>query len=170
MNLIPANLLNTHIGTSFEIGIQNSIFYFRDFNVHSQPLVNTSEYIDFCKKINDFSYNSILIGGLGLGYLPYWISNNTSCNIIDVIDNNTELITWSNSNNHLGPNVNILDGDIYTYYTTSTYDLIVLDTWWGLESENIDENEPILVDRFKANTNPGGSIYICLTGTVWTKE
>lgn len=170
MNLIPDNLLTSHIGTTFEVGTQNGVYYFRDFNIHQQPLLNTDEYMNLCPKINELTYSSVLIGGLGLGYIPYWILNNTNCQTVDILDNNSELISWTVSNNHLGSNANLIDGDVYSYTTSNTYDLILMDIWWGVDSENIDENEPILINRFKDNLTPGGSIYICLTGTIWTKE
>lgn len=170
MNLIPNDLLNAYNGTTFSVGVTHTTYHFRDHSYYTQPLLNTTEYVDFCKELNNLSYNSILIGGLGLGYIPYWISQNTSCSIIDVIDNNSELISWTNSNGHLTSSINLIENDIYSYSPTDTYDLILIDIWWGTPSENIDTNEPLLINHLSGSVNQNGSIYFPLSQTVWTNN
>jgi len=168
--MIPNNLLTEYDGNSFNIKFIENSYWFFDQKHFRQPLKNNEDYLNICSRIHDLTYDSILIGGLGLGYMPYWISNNTDCSTIDVIDNNSELVYWVQNNNHLDSSINLIVGDVFNYTTTNTYDLILLDIWWGKDFENIPENEPILLNRFKGNVNQNGSIYICLNNTLWTKN
>jgi len=170
MTLIPNNLLTSYSGSTFNVELIGNNYNFRDYSFYNQPLPNTVEYLTLASQLHTFSYNSILIGGLGLGYMPYWISTNTSCSIIDVVDNNSELVSWSNSNNHLGSSVNLIESDIYSYSPSNTYDLILIDIWWGHPSENIKENQDKLITHLSGSVNQSGSIYFCLGETVWTKS
>mgnify|MGYP003660386167 FL=1 len=48
-----------------------------------------------CTKINelykDFTFDKILIIGLGLGILPNYAKHIKNCSVVDVVDNNSEL-------------------------------------------------------------------------------
>lgn len=168
--LIPNNLLNVYSGSTFSVELTNGNYSFRDYLHTDGVLINDISYLNMFIQRNKISYNSVLIGGLGIGFLPYWISQNTDCNVIDVIEKNNELASWVQSNNHLDPNINIIVSDIYNYSTSKTYDLILMDLWWGKDFENIDENQPKLVDQFSDNVNQNGCIYFCLTNYIWTKS
>lgn len=170
MTLIPNTLLTSYSGSTFNVELIDGNYWFRDHSFSNQPLINDENYITLCSQIHNFSYDSILIGGLGLGYIPYWVLTNTSCSIIDVVDNNNELISWATSNNHLGSSVNLIENDIYNYSPSSTYDLILIDIWWGHPFENIKENQDILITHLSGSVNQSGSIYFCLSETVWTKS
>lgn len=85
------------------------------------------DYQFMVEKIKDKSYNSVLVVGLGMGYIPHWIKSNTSASI-HVIDNDQELInnvTW------LDESITIEHADAYSYLPASTYDLIIVDIYWN---------------------------------------
>ena len=84
------------------------------------------DYKYMVEKIQNKSYNSVLVVGLGMGYIPHWIKTNTSASV-HVIDNDQELIdnvTW------LDESITIEHADAYSYLPASTYDLIIVDIYW----------------------------------------
>jgi spermidine synthase len=98
------------------------------------------DYKYMVEKIQNKSYNSVLVVGLGMGYIPHWIKINTfdASVSIHVIDNDQELIdnvTW------LDESITIEHADAYTYVPSSSYDLIVVDIFWnGLNDETLYNN------------------------------
>lgn len=128
-------------------------------------ITDDSSYIDtFCRKIKTMDFDSVLIGGLGLGILAHWIDTNTSCSKIDVIENNSEIITWVSESNHLSSNINIIEGDAYTYNITSSYDLILMDLWWdGDGTYETEENN--LITKYSGSLNSSGSLYFPISPT-----
>jgi hypothetical protein len=105
------------------------------------------DYQFMVEKIKDKSYNSVLVVGLGMGYIPHWIKTNTSASI-HVIDNDQELIdnvTW------LDESITIEQADAYTYVPSSSYDLIVVDIFWnGPNDETLYNN---LVTQYDGKYN-----------------
>ena len=85
-----------------------------------------------CTKINelykDFTFDKILIIGLGLGILPNYAKHIKNCSVVDVVDNNPELISYID---YLDDSINIIEADAYTYNTSNKYDLIIFDLWWN---------------------------------------
>lgn len=116
-------------------------------------------YIDsFCHKLKTLEFNSILIGGAGLGILAHWVDTNTSCSKIDVIENESEIITWVSESNHLSSDINIIEGDALEYNITSSYDLILMDLWWHTADDYKDE-EAKLITKYSGSLNESGSLY-----------
>lgn len=122
-------------------------------------------YIDnFSPQIKTFSYNSVLIGGLGLGLMPFYIQENKSVSIIDVVESNPDVISAVNSIGHLNSNVNIIQDNFMSYTPSKSYDLIIIDLWWG--SPTLEPNYQTEIENSKtlysSYLNENGKIYIPL--------
>lgn len=160
MGILNYNLVNETTADSFQITKQGE-------NIHLQftsgEYIDDSEgYIGFFKKLPILSFDSILVGGLGLGTLPQYIATETSCSVIDVVENNSALVDALTGMSVLDPKINIDKGDIYTYTPSKTYDLIVFDLWWETtETEEVHFHDVIdsILLRYNAYLNPGGNIY-----------
>mgnify|MGYP003669329707 FL=1 len=106
-----------------------------------------------------FSYDTVLVVGLGLGLVPYELSEVNKCSKIDVLEIDQEIIDYTISSGHLNSDINLIQGDIYNYTTTETYDLIIIDTIW-YEHEMTDEDYGLLESRLLPNINTGGALYV----------
>jgi hypothetical protein len=106
-----------------------------------------------------FSYDKVLVVGLGLGLVPQELSEVNKCSKIDVLEIDQEMIDYTISSGHLNSNINLIQGDIYNYTTTETYDLIIIDTIW-YEHEMTDEDYGLLESRLLPNINTGGALYV----------
>ena len=113
----------------------------------------------FKNSFNGFSYDTVLIVGLGLGLVPQELSEVNKCSKIDVLEIDQEMIDYTISSGHLNSNINLIQGDIYNYTTIETYDLIIIDTIW-YEHEMTDENYELLENRLLPNINTGGALYV----------
>jgi len=91
----------------------------------------------------DFTYDKVLVGGLGLGLIPEYLKTEKSCSVIDVVENNQELIDYVD---YLDSSINIIKGDALSYTPNKKYDLILLDLWW--EKEDITQE---IQDNIKNN-------------------
>lgn len=117
------------------------------------------QYINnFCKRLHELEYESVLVLGLGLGIIPYYLENFKSITSIDVVEIEKNVILAISDLNHL-KSTNIIKHNLYTYQTDKKYDLIIADMWWTLppyyESRILD------IERiYKKNLNEGGKIYI----------
>ena len=120
---------------------------------------------DTCKdnwiytKFNGFTYDKVLVAGLGLGLIPQELYTVKNCSKVDVIEINQDVIDWANNSNHLDSNINIFQGDIYNYTTSDLYDLIIIDTIWA-ETEMNETQYQTLVINFTDNLNLGGVLYV----------
>jgi hypothetical protein len=56
----------------------------------------------------------------------------------------------------LGSNVNIIEGDIYTFQPTKMYDIVVMDIWWRKINDDIINT---LNSMYLPFVNEGGFIY-----------
>ena len=102
-----------------------------------------------------FSFDKILIGGLGLGLLPEYAKEVKNCSVIDVIEDNQELIDYVD---YLESPINIIKGDALSYTPSKKYDLILIDLWW---EENItDEIVANLENNYKNYLEDNGKIII----------
>lgn len=117
------------------------------------------EYITvFSPGILNISFSSILIGGLNMGLIPYYIENNFTGVEIDVVESNTGVIEVVNEMGHLSQNVNILHADPITYSTTKKYDLILMDIWW-FDNQQTVEDKSTIISNYSNNLNTGGKFY-----------
>lgn len=112
----------------------------------------------YCNKIPYLSFNSVLIGGLGLGIIPYYLENYKSCSVIDVVEINSDVISATTSLNHLS-NTNIEHSDFLNFYTEKKYDLIIADLWW-LKPEHFEIEKQEILDNYLDNLNDGGKLYL----------
>jgi spermidine synthase len=110
----------------------------------------------------NFEYDRVLIAGLGFGFIPNELSQINKCSKIDVVEISQELIDYTTTSGHLPNDVNLIQGDIYTYTTTEKYDLIIIDTIW--EDEDMSEAQvDLLTSKFlNTNLNKVGVLYIPL--------
>ena len=108
---------------------------------------------------NGFSYDTVLVVGLGLGLVPQELSEVNKCSKIDVLEIDQEIIDYTISSGHLNSDINLIQGDIYNYTTIETYDLIIIDTIW-YEHEMTDEDYGLLESRLLPNINTGGALYV----------
>lgn len=158
MKILNHTNINEHTGETFNISFENEtlklIFTNGDWIIDHLNYINA-----FSRGLKDLNYNSILIGGLGLGLMPEWVKNNTSCSILDVVENNTELISWVSSSNYLNENITINQGDIFEYIPTKTYDLIVIDIWWTATG-SYETQKQELVERYLEHINSNGTVYM----------
>jgi phospholipid N-methyltransferase len=119
--------------------------------------VDSPDYItEFCSELLDIEFNSILVGGLGTGNIPYVCQDFAQ---VDVIENDQNIIDITSQLNHLGKNVNIINGDIFTFEPTKTYDIIVMDIWYNSIPEDVTENT---ISKYLPYLNEGGFLYLPL--------
>jgi len=151
---INENKIKEHSGTSFNVTKTNGVSKI-DFG-NNEWIENKEHYgkvflgdCDPCTKIkalyNDFTFDKILIGGLGLGLLPEYAKSVKNCSVIDVVENNQELIDYVD---YLESPINIIKGDALSYTPSKKYDLILIDLWW--EEEDITQD---IQDNIKNNYN-----------------
>jgi len=172
MKFIDSNLQD-YIGTNFSVskddnGVTQMIF------TNGVALWNTENYVsiilgqctdcDYLYKgfFEGFTYDKVLIAGLGFGLIPQTLSEVNKCSKIDVIEIDQEIIDYNISSGHLNSDIGIIKSDIFDYTTTEKYDLIIIDTIWD-EDEMSDEQVQALTSKFlTTNLNTGGALYIPL--------
>jgi len=116
---------------------------------------------DFYKdSFKDFTYNSVLVAGLGFGLIPNELNKVNNCSKIDVVEINQEVINYHNLSKHLSSEINIIKHDIFEYTTEEKYDLIIIDIIW--EEEDMSEAQvELLTSKFMdKNLNKEGVLYI----------
>ena len=170
MKILDSNIQD-YVGTNFSVyrreeGVAiiefNSTGFFVDNSeMYSEVLLGKCETCNpfFKNSFNGFSYDSVLVVGLGLGLIPQELSEVNKCSKIDVLEIDQEIIDYIISSGHLNSDINLIQGDIYNYTTTETYDLIIIDTIWH-EHEMSDEVYDLLVSRLLPNINTGGALYV----------
>ena len=161
-----------HSGSNFNINLNSND------NIQMQFISNDKEYTlenaDIYSKLilgkcntcdswykdqfNGFSYDKVLVAGLGLGLIPQDLYTLENCSQVDVVDNNLELINCVNNSGHLNNNINIINDDIYSYDTSNLYDLIIIDIYWTV-SEMTDSQYDSLKNKYLNNLNSGGVLY-----------
>ena len=119
--------------------------------------IDSPDYITgFASELLDIEFSSILVGGLGSGNIPYVCQDFAS---VDVIENDQNIIDIVSQLNHLGENVNIINGDIFTFEPTKTYDIIVMDIWYGSIPTQVTED---IITKYLPFVNEGGFLYLPL--------
>jgi SAM-dependent methyltransferase len=144
----------------------NIVMIFTNGNYHLENVDYYSKFILgkcetcgdnwFKDNFNTFTYDKVLVVGLGLGLIPQDLIIEENCSQVDVIEIDQEVIDWANSSNHLNENINIIKGDIYTYdIQNRMYDLIIFDNYW-YDSEMTNDQFESLKNKYLNNLNSGG--------------
>lgn len=102
------------------------------------------------------SFSTILLGGLGIGLLPYMCQ--TFCDKVDVIEIDKQLINLIKSKNYLNEKVNIYNSNIFTYITDEKYDVICIDIWDYDTLETLQSEISTLKSKFSKNLTENGVI------------
>lgn len=119
------------------------------------------DYIDlYCYELKNKDYGSVLIGGLGLGIMPYYIENNKSGVDIDVVEIRNDVISATGQLGHIS--CSIVNDDFTSHQTTKKYDIIVADLWW-LTDENFENEKQTILQNYANNLNEGGFVYFPIT-------
>jgi|TARA_R110002153_G_scaffold140018_1_gene291006 spermidine synthase len=123
-----------------------------------------------CKKINelykDFTFDKILILGLGLGLLPNYAKHVKNCSVVDVVDNNSELISYVD---YLDDSINVIEADVLNYTPIKEYDLIIVDLWWN-DADVTEELQTKIDDIYNTYLTSGGKIIFPLIAKQLTKK
>ena len=164
------NNIQDYTGTDFNVFKSEDGVTIMKFNDTQQWISNIEQYsnlflggCDSCSSFykdsfNGFSYDSVLVAGLGFGLIPQELIQVKNCSKVDVVEINQEVINFNNTSGHLDSNINIIQGDIHNYTTSEMYDLIIIDTIWGA-NEMTEDQWQALVTRFTGNLNTEGAIY-----------
>ena len=165
------NTIQDYTGTNFSVYKREEGETIIKYNTSGDIIENNEMYskvmLGKCETCNPFfknsfdgfSYDKVLVVGLGLGLIPYELSEVNGCSKIDVLEIDQEIIDYTISSGHLNSDINLIQGDIYNYTTTETYDLIIIDTIW-YEHEMSNEVYELLKNRLLPNINTGGALYI----------
>lgn len=115
---------------------------------------NPNYILGYAPELLDVEFDSILVGGLGLGVMPY-VSQDFAQ--VDVVEINQDIIDLAKQLGHLNENVNIIHDDILTFSIEKTYDIIVLDIWYDALTEELSNQ---LIEKYLPFINKGGFLYI----------
>lgn len=137
---------------------KNTINYLELCNPDNKILsLDSPDYIlEYTPELLDIEFNSILIGGLGIGVIPYVCQDFAQ---VDVVENDQNVIDITTQVGHLNNNVNIINGDIFTFEPTKTYDIILIDTIYDSIPENITDS---IIEKYLPFVNEGGFLYLPL--------
>ena len=165
------NTIQDYTGTNFSVYKREEGETIIKYNTSGDIIENNEMYskvmLGKCETCNPFyknsfegfTYDKVLVVGLGLGLVPQELSEVNKCSKIDVLEIDQEIIDYTISSGHLNSDINLIQGDIYNYTTTETYDLIIIDTIW-YEHEMTDEDYGLLESRLLPNINTGGALYV----------
>ena len=142
--LFDVELTQDIILNGYSIKKYNNINYIGLYNPEGKVMtVDAPDYIiEYAPELLDVEFNSILIGGLGIGVIPYVVQDFAE---VDVIENDENIIDIVTQLNHLNENVTIIKGDIFTFTATKTYDVIVLDIWYEALTEALSNQ---LIEKY----------------------
>jgi hypothetical protein len=170
MKILDSNIQD-YVGTNFSVYRREEGVAIIEFNSTGFIVENLENYSEvllgkcqtcnpfYKNSFNGFSYDSVLVVGLGLGLIPQELSEVNKCSKIDVLEIDQEMIDYTISSGHLNSDINLIQGDIYTYTTTEMYDLIIVDTIWD-DREMSDSRCDMLQNRLLPNVNTGGAFYV----------
>ena len=154
--LFDVELTQDIILNGYSIKKYNNVNYIGLYNTEGKVMtVDAPDYIiEYAPELLDVEFNSILIGGLGIGVIPYVVQDFAE---VDVIENDQNIIDIVTQLNHLNENVTIINDDIFTFTATKTYDIIVLDIWYDALTEELSNQ---LIEKYLPFVNEGGFLYI----------
>jgi hypothetical protein len=164
---IEESKIKEHSGTSFSVTKTDGVSKI-DFG-DDKCVENAEHYgkvflgdCESCTKMatlyDGFSFDKILIGGLGLGLLPAYAKSVKNCSVIDVVENNQELIDYID---FLESPINIIKGDALSYTPNKKYDLILIDLWWE-EEDVTQEIQDNIKNNYSSYLEANGKILIPL--------
>lgn len=154
--LFDVELTQDIILNGYSIKKYNNVNYIGLYNPEGKVMtVDAPDYIiEYAPELLDVEFNSMLIGGLGIGVIPYVVQDFAE---VDVIENDQNIIDIVNQLGHLNENVNIINNDIFTFNIEKTYDIIVLDIWYEALTEDLSNQ---LIEKYLPFVNEGGFLYI----------
>lgn len=164
MKVINFDLPNIQQIGNVKIGTRNGILFFSLDDKYF--LENNTNYIyGFHHRLRELKFNSVLIGGLALGMVPYYLKNEKKLSDIDVVEINENNIQLINELGYL-KDVNIINDDVRTHKTSKKYDLIIIDTIWEYDAEAYKDIKADIISNYAENLNEGGKIYFTITQEV----
>jgi len=154
--LFDVELTQDILLNGYSIKKYNNINYIGLYNPAGKVMtVDAPDYIiEFAPELLDVEFNSMLIGGLGIGVIPYVVQDFAE---VDVIENDQNIINIVAQLDHLNENVNVINNDIFTFDIEKTYDVIVLDIWYEPLTETLSNQ---LIEKYLPLVNEGGFLYI----------
>lgn len=149
MGYLNKTQIAEYTGNTFSITYDGDHIRFTDSN---GSFYNDGRYIEQgTSEISHFSGSTALVVGLGIGVIPQWLATEKSCQV-DVLEINPELISKVNEMNYLSEPISIIEGDVFNYETTKSYDLIVFDIWF--DKYGTAPNDKIFLENaFSNNSN-----------------
>jgi len=113
------------------------------------------DYItEYASELLDVDFDSILIGGLGIGVIPYVCQYFAQVDVVEIDEN---IIYLAKQLGHLNENVNIIHDDILTFSVEKTYDIVVIDAFYEALTEELSNQ---LIEKYMPFINEGGFLYI----------
>jgi tRNA A58 N-methylase Trm61 len=180
MKFIDSNLQD-HDGVNFKV-LKDSNGITRMTFENGAAVRNTVDYAkiilgqctdcDYLYKgyFEGFTYDKVLIAGLGFGLIPQTLSEVNNCSKVDVVEIDQEVIDYNASSNHLNSDITVIKGDIFEYTTSEKYDLIIIDTIWDGDEMSETQVQTLTSSFLNTNLNAGGVLYIPLKNKWLIKE
>ena len=164
MKLINHTVNETIVSGNAKVEMINNIL---SFSLDDMYYVDDREtYItNYCQYLDTLSFTSVLIGGLGLGLIPFFLYNNMNITDIDILENNQGVIDIISQMSYLNTDINIINQDARTFNTSKTYDLILMDLWWFDDQTFIDDKASIL-SNYNTNLNADGKFYFPISNEI----
>lgn len=158
MNYINKNKISEYDGNNFSIKkYRNGVTFIYKTGQSYDELGYHNGVIPKLQDIKIITGN-VLIGGLGVGIIPQWLSNVCPFLNIHVIDIDTELIGVVKNMNYLNNSITIYNQDIYEFIPNIIYDVIILDIWFD-EGEITSDGIYDLRLRYNSYLKDNGKMY-----------
>ena len=183
---IDENLISAHDGTKFEIikqtktSVEDGTTQFvmshlkyksdvlhRYYNSLYTAKTKTGDCSDcgFNNSIfNNAVWGDVLLLGLGLGSVPEYIKNIKSPTSIDVVEQDSEIVSIVN---WIHNDINVITHDEWTYSTTKLYDLILVDIF-AEPNDVSDDYKTALRNNYINNLKTDGKLLIQISGDIIT--
>ena len=127
---------------------------------------NDGNYVSvLTKSIANLEFDSVLMSGLGIGVLAEWCAKDKGASVVDVVEIDSYLVAAVQDMNYLNPIVNVIEGNIYTYTPTKTYDIIIFDHWFFPDKDYTSQKES-LTSHFLPHLNTGGLIFYAVNNEI----
>lgn len=125
----------------------------------------------FIPELVDMNFDSVLIGGIFLGLVPYYIQQTKQYTTLTVVEKDINIINAVSDLNIFDGTVNIIHEDFLTYTPSQNYDLIISDTHWGHPDwePNREQEVEEIKTKYISYLNLGGTLLIPLSKYAYTK-